>query len=112
MDKPLWTPSPERVAASNMTAFMRFVNEHYGATAKSFGELHAWSVNNREHFWQAIWKFCGVIASTQGNTVLADRDRMPGARWFPEARLNFAENLLRRRDRRPAIVFWGEDQLK
>ncbi len=112
MDQPLWTPSPERAAASNMAAFMRFVNGRYGVGASTFDELHTWSVNDRERFWHAIWKFCGVIASTQGDTLLENRDRMPGAKWFPGARLNFAENLLRRRDRRPAIVFWGEDQLK
>ena len=112
MDQPLWTPSPQRVAASNLAAFTKYVAESYGFTANSYDELHAWSCNDREQFWQAIWQFCEVIGSTQGDTILVDRDRMPGAKWFPEARLNFAENLLRRRDRTPAIVFWGEDQLK
>ncbi|MEQ1774515.1 MAG: acetoacetate--CoA ligase [Burkholderiales bacterium] len=114
MDQPLWTPSPQRIAASNLTAFTRFVHERYGVSvnASDYAELHAWSCNDREQFWQAIWQFCGVVGSTQGDTILIDRDRMPGARWFPEARLNFAENLLRRRDRSTAIVFWGEEQLK
>jgi acetoacetyl-CoA synthetase len=112
MDQPMWVPSPKGVAASNMTAFMQFVNEQYGVDADSYDELHAWSITDRERFWHSIWQFCGVIASTRGDTVLEESDRMPGARWFPQARLNFAENLLRSRDRRPAIVFWGEDQLK
>jgi acetoacetyl-CoA synthetase len=112
MDQPLWTPSPQRVAASNLTAFTKFVGERYGVQAKDYAQLHAWSCSNREQFWHAIWQFCGVVGSTQGDTILIDRDRMPGARWFPEARLNFAENLLRRRDRSAAIVFRGEDQLK
>ncbi len=112
MDQPLWTPSPERVAASNLTAFTTFVAERYGVKTNNYAELHAWSCNDREQFWQAIWQFCGVVGSTQGDTILVDRDRMPGAKWFPEARLNFAENLLRKRDRTPAIVFWGEEQLK
>jgi acetoacetyl-CoA synthetase len=112
MDQPLWTPSPQRIAASNLTAFTRFVHERYGVETNGYAELHAWSCNDREQFWQAIWQFCGVVGSTQGDNLLIDRDRMPGARWFPEAHLNFAENLLRRRDRSTAIVFWGEDQLK
>lgn len=112
MDQPLWTPSPERVAASNLSAFTTFVAERYGVKTNNYAELHAWSCNDREQFWQAIWQFCGVVGSTQGDTILVDRDRMPGAKWFPEARLNFAENLLRKRDRTPAIVFWGEEQLK
>ncbi len=112
MDQPLWTPSPERVAASNLSAFTTFVAERYGVKTNNYAELHAWSCNDREQFWQAIWQFGGVVGSTQGDTILVDRDRMPGAKWFPEARLNFAENLLRKRDRTPAIVFWGEEQLK
>ena len=112
MDQPLWTPSPQRVAGSNLTAFTQFVAERYGVKAATYAELHAWSCTNREQFWQAIWQFCGVVASTQGDIILTERDRMPGARWFPEARLNFAENLLCRRDDSTAIVFWGEEQLK
>ena len=112
MNQPLWTPSPQRIAESRLTAFTKFVAEHYGVTARDYAELHAWSCHDREQFWQAIWQFCGVVGSTQGDTILIDRDRMPGARWFPEARLNFAENLLRQRDHAIAIVFWGEDQVK
>ena len=112
MDQPLWTPSLQRIAASNLLAFTQFVGDHYGVRASDYDELHAWSCNDREQFWQAIWQFCGVVGSTQGDTILIDRERMPGARWFPEARLNFAENLLRCHDRSIAIVFWGEEQLK
>ena len=112
MDQPLWTPSPQRVADSNLLAFTKFVAERYGVKAGNYAELHAWSCTNREQFWQAIWQFCGVVSSTQVDIILAERDRMPGARWFPEARLNFAENLLRQRDDSTAIVFWGEEQLK
>ena len=112
MELPLWTPSPQRIAASNLSAFTKFVAEHYGVTANDYADLHAWSCNKREQFWLAIWQFCGVVGTRQSDTILVDRDRMPGARWFPEVRLNFAENLLRQRDRSPAIIFWGEDQLK
>ena len=65
-----------------------------------------------EQFWQSVWSFCGVIASDRGNRAVADREKMPGARWFPDARLNFAQNLLRRHDDSVALVFWGEDKIK
>ncbi len=110
MDQPLWSPSPHRIADSNLSAFTKFIAQRYGVGANNYTALHAWSCNNREQFWQAIWQFCGVIG-TAGDTVLIDRNRMPGARWFPQARLNFAENLLRRRDDTTAIVFWGEEQV-
>ena len=112
MDQPLWQPSAERIAAANLTAFMHYVREHYGVATDGYAQLYAWSINDSERFWIAVWSFCGVIAASQGDVVLADRDKMPGARWFPEARLNFAENLLRRRDRATAIVFWGENGIK
>jgi acetoacetyl-CoA synthetase len=110
--KPLWQPSASRVADANLTAFMRFVHDRYGVEAACYAALHDWSVAAPESFWHAAWRFCGVVASTQGDKILVDGDRMPGARWFPEARLNFAENLLQRRDDATAIVFWGEDRVK
>ena len=113
MDQPLWTPSPQRIAESNLSAYSKFVAERYAVNAADYDTLHTWSCNQREQFWLSIWQFCGVIGDKPGNSVLMDRDRMPGARWFPEARLNFAENLLRRRcGDTTAIVFWGEEQLK
>ncbi|MFN7086290.1 MAG: acetoacetate--CoA ligase [Burkholderiales bacterium] len=110
-DQPLWQPSAERIAAANLTAFMRHVRERHGVGITDYSALYEWSIADAESFWQAVWSFCGVLG-TPGDTVLADAGRMPGARWFPQARLNFAENLLRRRDDATAIVFWGEDRLK
>ena len=112
MDQPLWTPSPQRAVESNLTAFTQFVAERYGVAANSYAELHAWSCADRERFWHAIWQFCGVIGASQGDALLENRDRMPGPRWFPGAQLNFAENLLRKRDDAPALIFWGEEQVK
>lgn len=109
---PLWQPSPERIATANLTAFMGHVREHHGVAVTNYPALYDWSVTDPEQFWLALWSFCGVIAAAQGNVVLANKNKMPGARWFPEARLNFAENLLRRRDPATAIVFWGEDRIK
>ena len=112
LDKPLWQPSPERVRNANLTAFARQARERWGVAAKDYAGLHHWSVSEPAQFWQSVWSFCEVIGDERGGPALVDGSRMPGARWFPEARLNFAENLLRRRDRSTAIVFWSEDRLK
>ncbi|MEZ5501460.1 MAG: acetoacetate--CoA ligase [Halioglobus sp.] len=101
----LWTPSAERIAQARISRFIAHVNEHHGASlAPDYFALHAWSVANAEKFWSAVWEFCGVVASQRGTEVLQAPDRLPGARWFPGSRLNFAENLLRYRDERPALI--------
>jgi acetoacetyl-CoA synthetase len=111
-DKPLWSPSPERVANANITAFMKLVNERHDLALRDYHQLYRWSIDQPEAFWVAMWDFGGVVAQTRGERVLAEADRMPGARFFPEAKLNFAENLLRSRDDTDAIVFWGEDKVR
>ena len=110
-DQPLWTPSKERMADAAMTAFMGFAGERAGRRFEGFDDLHAWSVDDLGGFWSAVWDFCGVIGD-KGERVLADADKMPGASFFPDARLNYAENLLRRNDDGDAIVFWGEDKVR
>ena len=109
---PLWKPEEEQIAATQIAAFMRRVNEQHGAGVQNYADLHRWSVAQSETFWCAVWDFCGVIAETRGERAVADKTGMPGARWFPDARLNFAENLLRRRDDGDAIVFRGEDRVR
>jgi acetoacetyl-CoA synthetase len=96
-----------------MHRFSQFVGDRNGLHFDTYEALWQWSTKNREAFWSAIWSFCGVRGSA-GNTVLADGDRLPGARWFPEARLNFAQNLLGRAAvlDLPAVVFWGEDKIR
>ncbi|HEY8251305.1 MAG TPA: AMP-binding protein, partial [Burkholderiales bacterium] len=91
-----------------MTQFARHAIRKHRLDVNSYPDFHHWTVENPELFWTEVWEWCGVIASRKGNTVLVDGDKMPGARWFPEARLNFAENLLRRGDRGDALVFWDE----
>src|SRR3954464_12934132 len=103
--KPLWTPSPERAAQTRLAAFMKLAGK------KSYDQLHAWSVNESEAFWNLLWEFAGVRGTRKGPTLIR-KNEMPGAQWFPETRLNFAENLLRRRDDSDAMVFWGEDKVK
>ena len=112
MSEPLWQPSENRVADANLTRFIAAVADDWGFRAEDFDALHRWSVAEKEKFWQSVWSFTGVIAETRGSVVLADGAAMPGARWFPEARLNFAENLLRRRDDEPAIMFRGEERVR
>jgi len=86
-----------------MTDFLKSV----GLADVEYSEAHRWSIEKPEEFWSAVWDYCGVVGE-KGTTVLRDGDRMPGAQWFPEARLNFAENLLKRRDDTEAIVFRSE----
>ncbi len=103
--KPLWTPSRERAQASELARFMRLAGK------TSYEELHRWSIERSADFWELVWRFAEVRGE-MGDRRLIDADRMPGARWFPDARLNYAENLLRERDAAPAITFWGEDRVK
>jgi acetoacetyl-CoA synthetase len=112
VDAPLWQPSADRVRNARLTVFSRALEERWQTPLPDFAALHRWSVAHPERFWPAVWEHCGVIAETRGETVVLDAGRMPGARWFPDARLNFAENLLRRRDDAPALVFRGEDRMQ
>jgi acetoacetyl-CoA synthetase len=104
-EAPLWTPNPEAAARTGMARFMRLAGK------RNYAELHRWSVEQAEDFWDLVWKF-GEVRGTPGLRRLINAGRMPGATWFPEGRLNFAENLLRTRDASLAISFWGEDRVK
>ncbi len=124
MSEALWTPSPERVIKANMTEFLRYVEERGGPpvpdySADSYWQLHEWSVNNPERFWSLIWRFCGIVGP-RGTGGGAERvgigldnmgppDMEKGPRWFPDASLNFAENLLRFTDDEPALASWNEE---
>jgi acetoacetyl-CoA synthetase len=108
---PIWQPSPERVAASRLKAFMQHAAGRWNRRCVDYAALHRWSVEHPEEFWASVWEFGGVRGE-MGSRVVVDGDRMPGAKWFPDARLNFAENLLRRRDGNDALVFWGEDKVR
>jgi len=112
MNPILWTPTPERVAASNMTAFRKRVAEAEGVTLPDYAALHDWSVHHPTRFWPMVWEYCGLKAETLGDAVLRDGNRMPGAQFFPDARLNFAENLLAHAGDGRLLTFWGEDKVK
>jgi acetoacetyl-CoA synthetase len=108
-DPPLWQPSPARIEAASITAFARRAEAQHGLRLPDYAALHRWSIESPEAFWSLVWSFCGVIGDGPGPARGANFGAMPGTRWFPEARLNFAENLLRRADASPALIFRGED---
>ena len=103
--KPLWEPSPERAARTELARFMKLAGK------ASFADLHRWSIESSGDFWELLWRF-GQVRGEPGLRRVINPERMPGAKWFPEGRLNFAENLLRERDATLAISFWGEDKVK
>ncbi len=111
MGKLLWTPDTERISRTNLHRFMTVVNERYHVDCTAYEQLYQWSVDHITDFWAAFWEFAPVMASTPYEEVLDDAARMPGAKWFPGARLNFAENLLRFRDDQIALKFMGEDKV-
>ena len=110
--KILWQPSPQRIKQSNVTTFIEAAEDSWNVVIGDFEGLYEFSIESKEKFWQSLIDFAGVTAETWGAVILENADQMPGAVWFPDAKLNYAENLLRNRDDRDAMVFWGEDQIK
>ncbi len=110
MKEPLWKPSADRIAAANITRYRRYLENQWGKSFASYDELYQWSIDERAAFWESVWDFAGVISTKKYDQVLVNGDLMPGSKWFVGARLNFAENLLRYRDDRVALVFKGEQQ--
>ena len=107
---PLWTPNPKRAAGTQMNEFRNAANRRHSVALRDYRDLHAWSVEARAEFWDLVWDFGGVIGE-KGKQLIADGNRMPGAIFFPNARLNFAENLMRRHGADAAIIFRGEDKV-
>jgi acetoacetyl-CoA synthetase len=93
-----------------MTAFMKAAAQASGEEIGDYDRLHRWSIEDREAFWNLVWDQCGIIGE-KGGRVMVDGDKMPGASFFPDARLSFAENLLRGKGPADAIVFRGEDKV-
>jgi len=104
----LWEPSPQRIHSTNLYRFMNEVNARHNRRFRDYAGLYQWSIENLSEFWAAMWEFGGIIASKPYTEVVDDAGRMPGTRWFSGAYLNFAENLLRYRDDRTALIFKGE----
>jgi len=113
-NKILWTPTQECIDQANSTEFIRHLNNKYDLSLDSFQALHQWTIEEPELFWDELWFFTKVIGN-KGRNILESKDQMPGAIWFSDSKINFAENLLNennRDDHSEAIVFWGEDQQK
>lgn len=110
-DTPIWTPSAGRLAGAHLTAFAKLAELSYDRKLNGYADLWRASVADPARFWSLVWDYCGVIGD-KGSTALSDGDNMLAARFFPEARLSYAENLLRRDDDGDALVFWGEDKLQ
>ena len=108
---PLWTPSPERVAAAQITAFEQAVERRWNSRISDYRALYDFSLTHPERFWQSVWEFSDIRGS-MGERIIENGDRMRGARFFPDATLNFAENILRGSGDEPAIVFNGENQIR
>jgi len=112
VNRPLWQPDAERIEEANLTRFARQAIRDWKLGFNNYPAFYRWTIDRPEQFWESLWKFAGVRASSKGSRVLVNGDKMPGALWYPDARMNFAENLLRRRDASTAIVFWGEDKVR
>ena len=108
-DQPLWTPSDERIANSNLTEFARMAANNFCAPLGSYAALHGWSIDRPEEFWSCLWDYADIIGE-RGDRNVAPAEAMPDTQFFPDASLNFAENLLRHEGDEPAILFQAEDQ--
>ncbi len=106
--RPLWIPSEKQVREANLTQFMTLVNEKYAARVHSYSQLYRWSVEKVPDFWSAVWQYAGIISSHPYDKVVEDLSKFPGAKWFPGARLNFAQNLLRYNDECLGLVSRSE----
>jgi len=105
----LWRPSAEQIANTPVEHFRAFVNERFDLSLQDYPQLHSWSVESTADFWSSVWDFNGIVCEHKGDAILNNAGAMPGANWFPGAKLNYAANLLRRNDDGDAIVFKSEN---
>lgn len=108
----LWIPSAERIANSNATKFINQVKEKAGFAGTTFHDLWEWSVTNPETFWDNVWDFGNIIGDKGSSRLSNKAEKFWDFRYFPDAKLNFAENFLKRRDDAPALIFWGEEKVR
>lgn len=106
--KILWQPNPQNAAKSQMQEFLNIIYNKYSLKNKDYSTLHRWSIDHPSDFWSEFWAYSGIKYSKSYTQIVDDVHKMPGAIWFKDARLNFAENLLQRRDDKIAIIFRGE----
>ncbi|MBI1954436.1 MAG: AMP-binding protein, partial [Proteobacteria bacterium] len=106
----LWTPSQDQINQSNLKAFINYLKVRYDLDIKDYQSLYKWSIDECETFWKSIWDFCGLSGSNQSEVILENGHNIEKTKFFPHATLNFAQNLLKRRDHKIAIDFFGEDK--
>ena len=105
----MWQPTEVQINNSQMMDYMQLVNQKFGLSLKKYSQLYDWSIEKAEDFWGSFWEYSQIIHHSPYSQVVDDLGKMPGAKWFDGATLNFAENLLRHRDNKIAIRFHGED---
>ena len=108
----LWRPSPDRVANTSLFKFIEYVNLNKKTKIKNFSDLHTWSVENRNDFWDEVWNFYEVIGIKGEKPYLKPDNNLPGTIFFPQGKLNYAENMLKKNNNDIAITFWSEDKIK
>ena len=108
----LWEPTAERIQKANITRFIDQCQREFDTDLQNYFDLHQWSIDNIDLFWNMLWQFAQVVAEHKGAEIVLDSEKMPGAKWFPDARLNYAENLLANQDNKQlAIIFQNENGL-
>lgn len=112
MENPLWTPTREQIESANITTFARSISERWGVDLPDYPALYDWSIRCPQQFWQSLWDYCDIIGDNGGDIVIENPENMLEARWFPQARLSFAENLLRRQDHTTAVIFRSEGHIR
>ena len=110
MSEPLWQPDSDSIGKANVTQFAKQAGSRYNISLNTYDQLHRWSIDHSEAFWQEVWQFCDIRASKLSDTIVQDQNKMPGSRWFTDAELNFTENLLRKNDDTIAIISRGESK--
>ena len=112
MNKLLWSPTTNEIKNTQAWGFMQEVNQEFKVKLTNFHELYQWSCEFPESFWDLFWRYTSIIAERNPTEVLKNGDDFLDSKWFPDARLNFAKNLLSDSSDNPAIVFWAEDRQK
>ena len=108
----IWKPSSQKIQSSSLHQFIEYINPKYKLKINNFEDLHKWSVENRDYFWDEVWNFYNVIGKKGDKPYLDPENHLPGTKFFPNGKLNYAENMLKKNDNDIAITFWSEDKIK
>ncbi len=111
-NKLLWKPNSEKIKKTSINKFIQHINSIYKIKIENFTSLHKWSVENRSDFWNEIWDFYKIIGDKGNKPYLDPENNLPGTKFFPRGKLNYAENMLKKNNNDPAIIFWSEDKIK